>query len=288
MTLLPSLRPSRSRGVYPRDSQRKRPFRRCGSSGLTWAARLPIALHVVPTARSSPTKLSPPASSEGRVDKLLSDSSWIDSSEAGDPPGFWIGWKASFGGTPVESPPSIPKPARSSSPRSPTSRQRRRPVRTPMRQRSADRRDSLSARPFPERRHPAGRRAAGNDPRHQRPARRRREDRLRHHAGFRRRPADRQPEPAAAVRPGDQEAEAAVQPVVEIDERLAADGSVLVAPNATRLSAAARRPRAARASSRSRSACCTPTPTRPTKSSSNRSPARSASPRSASPAASRR
>ncbi|HVJ84465.1 MAG TPA: hydantoinase B/oxoprolinase family protein [Caulifigura sp.] len=39
---------------------------------------------------------------KGRVDKLLSDSSWIDSSKIGDPAGLWIGWKASFGGTPVE------------------------------------------------------------------------------------------------------------------------------------------------------------------------------------------
>jgi 5-oxoprolinase (ATP-hydrolysing) len=39
---------------------------------------------------------------KGRVDRLLSDTAWIDSSKAGDPPGLWIGWKASFGGTPVE------------------------------------------------------------------------------------------------------------------------------------------------------------------------------------------
>ncbi len=39
---------------------------------------------------------------KGRVDKLLADTAWIDSSKVGDPAGLWIGWQASFGGTPVE------------------------------------------------------------------------------------------------------------------------------------------------------------------------------------------
>jgi len=39
---------------------------------------------------------------KGRVERLLSATSWIDPGKAGDPPGLWIGWKASFGGTPVE------------------------------------------------------------------------------------------------------------------------------------------------------------------------------------------
>ncbi len=75
------------------------------------------------------------------------------------------------------------------------------------------------------------RRPPGHHPRHQRAARApRRGHRAGHHRGLSRRPRHRLSEPAAAVRARDQEAGAALREVLEIDERVAADGSVLRAP----------------------------------------------------------
>ena len=85
-------------------------------------------------------------------------------------------------------------------------------IRTVLRRRSAAGGDSLSAGLAARRADPAGRRAAGHDARHQRPAHAaRRADGPRHHARLRRRAADRLSEPPAAVRSGDPQARAAVR-----------------------------------------------------------------------------
>ena len=129
---------------------------------------------------------------------------------------------------------------------------------------------------------PAGARSAGNDARHERPA-----DPPRcphgpgHHARLRRRLAHRLSKPAAAVRSGHPQAAAAVAAVVEIDERMAADGTVLRSPDrradSQRTCASCkRRHRVAGDLPAARAAACPPT--------SNwwpRSPARSASTKSA-------